>query len=261
MREGEELLSLAARLERGDYFPQPGSVFVTEKPKYREVHAAVYRDRVVHHLIRGLVEPPFEAAFSEASFACRTGKGTHAGASALHAWLGRLSRQGQMRVWSLSMDVKNFFMSLHKPTLLGLLAPRVRGLEARLAAEGRLPASGFGPWQLVQRIVLHDPTKGARRVGLARVPPHKRSGALGSDRGIPIGNLTSQFFANVYLSPLDCFVQRTLHDGHFIHANSFRLRQRLWGAHPFARWLLARRRGCIARRFSLTRPGLRWRPR
>ena len=61
MREGEELLSLAARLERGDYFPQPGSVFVTEKPKYREVQAAVYRDRVVHHLIRGLVEPPFEA--------------------------------------------------------------------------------------------------------------------------------------------------------------------------------------------------------
>src|SRR5450432_1864667 len=85
MREGEELLSLAARLERGDYFPQPGRVFVTKRSKYREVHAAVYRNRVVHHLIHGLVEPPFDAAFSEASFACRAGKGTHAAVSALHA--------------------------------------------------------------------------------------------------------------------------------------------------------------------------------
>lgn len=386
MREGEELLSLAARLERGEYFPQPGRVFVTEKQKYREVHAAVYRDRVVHHLIHGLVEPLFEAGFSEASFACRSGKGTHAAAAALHAWLGRLSRQGGVRVWALSMDVKNFFMSLHKPTLLGLLMPRVRGLEARLAAEGLLPASGFGPCALVRRIVLHDPTKGARRVGLARtfaqVPPHKRLGALGSDRGIPIGNLTSQFFANVYLSPLDCFVQRTLgirgyvryvddfvlmdvdrerlvaceariraflgdrlrlevrswpidpasegvdfvgyitrpryvlprrrvvdalreklaraearlrpvsvpatallvlphlgpvrgpvrawrldaeaveglrsswssYDGHLVHASSFRLRERLWNAHPIARGLLARRGGRITRRFAMIRP-------
>jgi RNA-directed DNA polymerase len=214
LRQGEEVLALSRRLASGTYNPQPGRVFVTERPKHREVHAAAYRDRVVHHLIHALVEPIFEPAFSDASFACRTGKGTHAAAARLHQHMSNLSRQGGVRVWALSMDVVNFFMSLHKPTLLELLEPRVRGLEARLGAEGRLPESGFGPWELCRRIVSHDPAQGARRLGPARtfasVPPQKHLGALGPERGIPIGNLTSQFFANVYLSPLDHFVQRTL---------------------------------------------------
>jgi hypothetical protein len=386
MRQGEELLSLARRLTLGTYFPQPGRVFVTERPKHREVHAAVYRDRVVHHLIHALVEPLFEPGFSDASFACRQGKGTHAAAASLNRHMANLSRQGKVRVWSLSMDVVNFFMSLHKPTLLELLAPRLRGLDARFLAVGKIPASGFGPWELCRRIVLHDPAHGARRIGPKRlfglVPPRKRLGALGPDRGIPIGNLTSQFFANVYLSPLDYFIQRTLgvrsyvryvddfvvldtdrkrlekyeeriraflhdrlkldvrarpiapasdgvdfvgyivrptyvlprrrvvealreklaiaqerlkpvsvpvgvrlrlprlgavrgpvrawrldessiealratwasYDGHLVHARSFRLRERLWKTHPVASSLLARKRGRISRRFSITRP-------
>ena len=63
LRQGEEILALSRRLTLGTYFPQPGCVFVTERPKYREVHAAVYRDRVVHHLIHALVEPVFEPVF------------------------------------------------------------------------------------------------------------------------------------------------------------------------------------------------------
>lgn len=386
LRQGEEILALSRRLTLGTYFPQPGRVFVTERPKYREVHAAVYRDRVVHHLIHALVEPVFEPGFSDASFACRRGKGTHAAAASLHQHTASLSRRGGVRVWALSMDVVNFFMSLHKPTLLDLLEPRVRGLEARLRADGQIPASGFGPWELCRRIVLHDASRGARRIGPARmfglVPPRKHLGALGPDRGIPIGNLTSQFFANVYLSPLDHFIQRSLgvrgyvryvddfvlldvererleayearirgflrerlklevrarpivpvsegvdfvgyvvrpayvlprrrvvqalceklaiaqerlrpvtlpagvrlrlprlgavrgpvrawrldeaaieglratwasYDGHLTHASSFRLRERLWDAHPIASRLLARKQGRITRRFALTRP-------
>ena len=78
MREGEEVFALAERLMGGTYRPEPGRVFVTERPKHREVHAAAYRDRVVHHLIHALLEPVFEPAMSEASFACRRGRGTHA---------------------------------------------------------------------------------------------------------------------------------------------------------------------------------------
>ena len=214
LRQGEEILALSRRLTLGTYFPQPGRVFVTERPKYREVHAAVYRDRVVHHLIHALIEPVFESGFSDASFACRRGKGTHAAAASLRQHMANLSRRGGVRVWALSMDVVNFFMSLHKRTLLDLLEPRVRRLDADLRAAGKLPDSGFGPWELCRRIVLHDASHGARRIGPARmfglVPPRKHLGALGPDRGIPIGNLTSQFFANVYLSPLDYFIQRSL---------------------------------------------------
>ena len=184
-------------------------MFVTEHPKYREVHAAAYRDRVVHHLLHALLEPAFESQMSAASFACRAGKGTHAAVAALQSAMWRLSRHGGVRVVALQMDVANFFMSLHRPTLLGLLEPVARKLEAELD-----PVPVMGPWELCRRIVLHDPSRGGRRTGdlglFARVPPHKRFGALGPDRGLPIGNLTSQFFANVYLTPLDYFVQRTL---------------------------------------------------
>jgi len=204
MREGEELLALAARLGEGRYEPEPGRVFVTERPKYREVHAAAYRDRVVHHLLHGLLEPALEPGFSSASFACRRGRGTHAAALALQQWMWRLSRHGGRRVYFLQLDVVNFFMSLHRPTLLELLAPVLRSLE---------PCHP-GVRRLCETIVAHDPTRGVLRTStpglFVRVPPHKRLGALGPERGLPIGNLTSQFFANVYLTPLDRFVQRTL---------------------------------------------------
>ncbi len=212
LREGEELLALAGRLEAGSYRPEPGRVFVTERPKHREVQAAVYRDRVVHHLLHGLLEPALERRFSDASFACRKGKGTHAAALRLQQWMWRLSRHGGVRVFALQLDVVNFFMSLHRQTLLAMLEPVAREVEAGLG--GRLPPGAFGPWELCRRIVLHDPGAGAHRLGspalFARVPPHKRLGALGPDRGLPIGNLTSQLFGNVYLTPLDDFVQRTL---------------------------------------------------
>jgi hypothetical protein len=111
----------------------------------------------------------------------------------------RLSRHGGVRLYALSMDVANFFMSLHRPTLTDLL---------------RRHAGKHAAWPTIERLLRHDHARAARPIGPRRlfglVPRHKRLGALGPDRGLPIGNLTSQFFANVYLSPLDCFVQRTL---------------------------------------------------
>ncbi len=209
LREGEELLALASRLAAGTYRPQPGRIFVTERPKYREVQAAAYRDRVVHHLLHRLLEPILEKGFSEASFACRKGKGTHAAAKCLQDWMWRLSRHGGARVYALQFDVVNFFMSLHRPTLLRLLEPVLSEAEATTPERG-----GFGPRELCRRIVEHDPCAGARWISAPalfdRVPPHKRLGALGPGRGLPIGNLTSQLFGNVYLSPLDHFVQRAL---------------------------------------------------
>lgn len=120
LRQGEEIVSLSRRLALGTYVPQPGRVFVTERPKHREAHAAIYRDRVVHHLIHALVEPLFEPGFSDASFACRRGKGTHAAASVLQRHVANLSRQGGAGVWARSLDVINFFMSaLEEPEPCG----------------------------------------------------------------------------------------------------------------------------------------------
>jgi hypothetical protein len=209
VHEGQELLALAERIRMGTYQPEPGRVFVTERPKFREVHVSAYRDRVVHHLLHALLEPLYEPRLSPYSFACRKGKGTHAAARALQEAMWNVTRHGQVRAWALQLDVKSFFPSIHKPTLLAILAPVIDGLPAFSSEPTCLT-----PKALAERIILHDPARCARRLGpiqrFARVPLHKRLGARGPEHGLPIGNLTSQFFANVYLNPLDGFIQRTL---------------------------------------------------
>lgn len=217
-RQTQELAGLAARLREGRYVPQPGTVLVSRHPKHREIHAAAYRDRVVHHLLHGILEPLFEPAFIADSYACRKGKGTLAASDRLTRALREATRQGGRRAWYLQLDVRNFFVSIHRPTLLALLR---RGIE-RARARGSVPQvpEGLDLDRLLETVVLHDASAHARRYGdpaeFARVPRHKRLGASGPRHGLPIGNLTSQFFANVYLDPLDQFVKRTLGARHYV---------------------------------------------
>ena len=206
-------MDLATALGAGTWQPKPGLVFVTKKPKHREIHAARFEDRVVHHLIMDALAPELERRFSPASFACRQGMGTHAAAEALRGWLWRLSRRGQRRVWVLRMDVRNFFHSLHIPTLWQLLQPPVD----RVTAAATLP---FDVRAAVRALLLDRPGLRAHRAGrpaeFERVPAHKRLAAQDDDRGLPIGNLTSQWFANAYLDGLDHFVQRQLGIGAYV---------------------------------------------
>lgn len=183
MRYGEEVLSLAERLQTGRYQPEPGWVFVTEQPKPREFHAATFRDRVVHHLLHELLQSRFERRFIGDSFACRRGKGTHAAATALRRHLWQASRRGEVRAWALQMDIRSFFCSIHRPTLLALLAKGF-GAEKR-----RAPAPSV--WRLLETIVLHDAAGCAVPHGapasFAKVPPEKRLGTRAPFHGLPMG--------------------------------------------------------------------------
>ncbi|HQP37943.1 MAG TPA: RNA-directed DNA polymerase, partial [Polyangiaceae bacterium] len=209
LRYGEEVLSLTRRLAHETYRPEPGIVFVTDRPKLREVHAAAFRDRVVHHLLHELLAPRFESGWSSRTFACRKGLGTHAAVRCLERLVHDASRRGGRRAWGLQLDIASFFPSVHKPTLVRLLGSRFS------RAERGEPLFG-----LIRTIVEHDSTRGARRCGrldwFDRVPLHKRLGSQGPDRGLPIGNLTSQFFAGIYLASLDHFVQRTIGIGSYV---------------------------------------------
>ena len=208
LRALDHVNDLAVTLADGTWQPKPGFVFVTSKPKHREIHAARFEDRVVHHLIMAHLAPELERRFSPASYACRVGMGTHAAAEALRSWLWRLSRRGQQRGWVLRMDVKNFFHTIHLPTLADVLR---RPIACVMAAHSRPP---FDLNAAVQAILSDRPGLRAVRVGrlreFAHVPEHKRLAAQANDRGLPIGNLTSQWFANAYLDGLDHFVRRTL---------------------------------------------------
>jgi RNA-directed DNA polymerase len=201
-----KLLELQQELVEHRYSPGRSICFVTEGPKPREVFAADFRDRIVHHLLVAQIEPIFEPRFIHDSYACRPGKGVLAASDRLMQFLRRATANGRRPAWAIKLDVASFFPSIDKQTLFDLLCRRVRDPELR--------------W-LIEVILFHDPTADYRfKAGPGRVPPPSsarypiaaQKSLFGNEnqRGLPIGNLTSQFWANVYLNELDQFVKRSL---------------------------------------------------
>jgi hypothetical protein len=185
--------------------------FVVSRPKLREIHAAPFADRVVHHVLTDRLARIYEPVFIHDSYANRLGKGTHAAVDRLQGFMRQASAGGSQSAYALQLDVANFFNSIHRPTLFRLLQHRL----ARAVRGGKLDAAEAAALQRYCRALLSaDPTAGVRRRGSARVlgqvPAHKRLGAMGPTAGLPIGNLTSQFFANVYLNELDQFIKHQL---------------------------------------------------
>jgi RNA-directed DNA polymerase len=182
------LLALQRELETERYRPGRYRHFRVHEPTERKISAAPFRDRVVHHALCRVIEPLFDRVFLPHSFANRVGKGTHAA-------LGRCRSLMRRHPWVLKADVSKFFPSVDHEILLVLLAKRIRCRPTQRLA-GLILASGAG--------VLADEYRMTWFPGDTLLSPLERS------RGLPIGNLTSQFWANVYLHELDRFVVRDL---------------------------------------------------
>ena len=212
------LFALQQELREHTWKPGRSICFVTDGPKPREVFAADFRDRIVHHLLVSRLEPGFERQFIQDSFACRRGKGTLAASDRLMAFLRRSTANGKRRTYALKLDVASFFTSIDKARLATILERTVRDPELR--------------W-LSRTLLFHDPTEDYRfkphgprgKRSRARpgpdseaypVPAPKSLFGKENQRGLPIGNLTSQFWANVYLNELDQFVKRELKVGFYL---------------------------------------------
>jgi retron-type reverse transcriptase len=207
-----KLRDLQAELRAHTYRPGQSICFVTDGPKPREVFAADFRDRIVHHLLVWHQERIFEPMFSRDSYACRRGKGTLAASDRLMQQLRQATANGRRPAWALRLDVASFFPSIHKRTLFDLLERRVRHPELR--------------W-LTEVVLFHDPTKDYRFRSLDGricgpqspdypVPARKSLFGKRNEGGLPIGNLTSQFWANVYLNELDQFAKRHLRCRYYV---------------------------------------------
>lgn len=190
---------MATLLRSKTYVPAPSSCFVVTHPKLREIFAADFQDRIAHHLLIGAIEPYFERHFIFDSYACRKGKGTHGAVRRLQLYLRQITRNQTKRAYFLQLDILSFFTSIDKKILMVLLQKHLRQPDLS--------------W-LAHLIIFNDPTLNCRVKGdtqlLAQIPPHKSLFHTAKSKGLPIGNLTSQFFANVYLNQLDQFIKRKL---------------------------------------------------
>ncbi len=191
----KNLFCLLKELQDRSYRISRHICFIVKEPTPREIFAADFRDRVVHHLLCNEIRELFEKDFIENSFANRTGKGTHKGVYKLKEYLKTVDESS----YYLKLDIKSFFCSISKDILFKMVSEKIGNADRPNCWKEEIL------W-LCKKIIYHDPTKNYVFKGNEKskeLIPKEKSLFYSNGNGLPIGNLTSQFFANVYLDKLD----------------------------------------------------------
>lgn len=198
-RLGKNICALHESLLKQTWTPRLYTSFIVEKPRVREIFAAHFADRIVHHLVVNELMRWWDGRFAPQSFACRAGFGPHRALAAMQRHVRRISCGGRQSVWVLQLDIANFFPSLSRPILETLIIPDIRNPKLS---------------HLVETILRHDPRNHHQRISPSNLysllPENKRWNQQPAHKGLPIGNLTSQLFANICLTDLDHFIARSL---------------------------------------------------
>lgn len=175
---------------------------MVKRPKLREVFAADFRDRIIHHIIMMRLEPLFEQTFIDDTYNCRKGKGTLYGINRLYDKVREASANYTQECYIGKFDLKGFFMSIHKPTLWIKLRNFIR---QNYCGEDKVLLL-----YLVKKVIFHHPENNCETKTCfgewKKLPTNKSLFTCGSDRGLAIGNLTSQCFANFYMHFFDDFM-------------------------------------------------------
>ncbi|MCQ2793630.1 MAG: RNA-directed DNA polymerase, partial [Bacilli bacterium] len=218
------LQSLCNDLWERKYVAEPSTCFIITHPKRREVFAANFRDRVVHHLYYNYTHELFERTFIHDAYSCIKKRGTHFGIHRLEKHIRQESDNYKKPCHILKMDIKGYFMSINRQTLLNIVNRTLDKMSSH-----RLSKSSTITWNdvvdfcfiryLSKEIILLDPTLFCKfrsdKSEWDELPKSKSLFHTPNGCGLPIGNLTSQLFSNVYLNLLDQYVKRKLKCRHY----------------------------------------------
>ena len=176
----QNIFELHRDLKSKEYRHGPYKSFYITDPKRRHIHKAIVRDRVLHHAVYSNLYPLFNPTFIATSFSCRIGKGTHRGVLWLEEKTRKVSRNYTHQCFILKCDIKKFFDSVDHNVLTSILNKRIKDKEVMC---------------LLKEVI------GSFSSGLSN---------LFDKKGIPLGNLTSQLFANIYMNEFDQFIKQDL---------------------------------------------------
>ena len=208
----DKLMKLYLELKNQTYQPGRSIRFVVTEPKSREIFAADFRDRIVHHLFVSELLPSAEKRFIHDSYACRVGKGTHKAVERLCQYIKSAGQAGK-KLYYGQFDIKTFFPSIDQTCLFMITKNLIN------------KTNKIDNWKkemiwLSEIIIFHNAVdnyiyKGDPRL-IKLVPKGKSLTEQVSGKGLPIGNYTSQFFANLYLNELDQFIKYELKCHYYI---------------------------------------------
>ncbi len=219
----DNLVTLRDELYSRTYRPQPSTCFVIHDPKMREVFAAHFRDRIVHHLFYNYTHRLFERTFVADCYSCIKGRGTHYGIERLRHHIRSVSANHTRPAYVMKLDICGYFMHIDRGILLGLCRDTLGKMACHTSDKegkrwGEMIDMELADY-LLENIVNTDPTVNCRLLGKPEdwelLPADKSIFHSAAGCGLPIGNLSSQLFSNVYMNTFDQFMKRTLGCRHY----------------------------------------------
>ena len=203
MNYESNLIDLRDRINTRTYQPGKSICFVVTRPRYREVFAASFEDRIVHHYIALRLEPLFELVFSPRTFNCRKGKGQLYGVKMLQNDIKEASNNYTTDCYIMKLDLQGFFMSIDK----SMLARMIDDFIVKYYTGSDIDDLRY----LCQVVILHSPEKNCERHSpremWENLPANKSLFTNGEGKGVAIGNLFAQLFANFLLNELDWYIE------------------------------------------------------
>lgn len=180
----DNLFALASKLKNGTYKHGKYKHFVVSDPKKRDIHKAEVRDRIVHQILYDYLVKLFEPDFIEHSYSSRIGKGTHKAVLQLKKFSEKIAKNNFGNCYSMKCDARKYFDNIDHCILFDILCAKVKNEQIRLI--------------LLEVINSFHTTSG---------------------KGVPLGNVTSQIFANIYLNELDQFILKNLKICYYMRYN------------------------------------------
>ena len=177
----DNIFQLYQELENKTYKHSKYASFYIQDPKLRRIHKAFVRDRIVHHLVSKYLNSIYDKTFIFDSYSCRINKGTHKAVNRLKQFSLKQSKSNKINFYYLKCDIKKFFNSIDHQILIGILKRKITDKDIL---------------NLIKEIINSFQTE--------------------NKKGIPLGNLTSQYFANIYLNELDQIIKHKFKIKHYI---------------------------------------------
>ena len=236
----ENLNELCDDLLTRRYKALPSKCFIVSYPKKREVFCAAFRDRIIHHLYFRYTHQLFERTFIADTYSCIEGRGTHYGISRIRQHIREASLNWQEPAYAMCLDIRGYFMHINREKLLKIATDSLRNMSTHRVGRSvccdciaTIPSGiiltptttwadirdfDFILW-LTEQIVMLDPMEHCHIVGDLHdwddIDHAKCMRFAEPGVALPIGNLTSQLFSNVYLNVFDQFIKRTIKCRHY----------------------------------------------
>ena len=218
------LIELRDTLFNRMYIPESSVCFIVEYPKKREVFASHFKDRIVHHLYFNYMHKLFENTFIYDSYSCIKNKGTHFGIKRCRKHIISESDNYTKECYALKMDIKGYFIHIDRLLLTEIINNSIDKMSQHKVAKDdsrrwidvididfvKYLTNIITTLNPIENCIFRSPK--SAWIGL---PSSKSLFFVKDGCGLPIGNLTSQLFSNIYLNELDQFVKRVLHCKHY----------------------------------------------